>query len=167
MGSGVGTRPRAQPQPPPRTRLKERPRIVFICIGNSCRSPMAEGWARHLGKGEVEAASAGLYPLGHIAQETIQVMKEKNVSLAGQTSKGLEDINWQEVDVLVNMTRLPAPAVVPGFRGATHNWNIPDPYGESLPTYRKVRDLLEQKVEQLLAELSSSSPSGTGSPSVV
>lgn len=137
-----------------------RRRIAFVCLGNSCRSQMAEGWTRHLAAGRMEVVSAGVSPLGHITEETFAVMKEKGVSLDGQTSKGLEEIDWQQVDLLVNMTPLPSRSLVPGFRGNRLNWRVPDPFGRSLKDYRRVRDLLERKVTRLLAQLATQ-PGGT------
>ena len=59
-------------------------KILFVCIGNSCRSQMAEAWANHLGNGTVQALSAGTYPLGVITGDTYNVMSEKGLSLDGQ-----------------------------------------------------------------------------------
>ena len=137
----------------PQVKAGARTRIAFVCIGNSCRSQMAEGWVRHRAVEGIEVVSAGLTPLGYITSETAQVMKEKNVSVDGQQSKGLEAIDWKQVDVLVNMTFMPARSVVPGFSGRRVEWRVPDPFQRSLRTYRRVRDLLERRVNKLIAEL--------------
>ncbi|MGH9778930.1 MAG: low molecular weight phosphatase family protein [Candidatus Acidiferrales bacterium] len=128
-------------------------RVVFVCLGNSCRSQMAEAWARHLGAGRVEALSAGVRALGFIATETREVMAEKGVSMDGQRSKGFDAIDWPQVDVLVNMSGFPTRDVVPDFKGKCLDWKIADPYMDPLETYRSVRDLLERKVRKLLEEL--------------
>ena len=114
---------------------------------------MAEAWARHLGGGRVEAQSAGLRPLGFIASETKEVMEEKGVSMDGQRSKGLDASDWSQVDVLVNMSGLPARDLVPEFSGKRLDWKVADPYLDPLESYRSVRDLLERKVRRLLEEL--------------
>jgi protein-tyrosine-phosphatase len=132
---------------------KQHPRIVFVCLGNSCRSQMAEAWARHLGGGRVEALSAGIRPLGFIASETKEVMAEKGIRLDGQRSKGLDTIDWPTVDVLVNMSGFPARQLVPDFKGRRIDWKVADPYMDPLESYRSVRDLLERKVRRLLDEL--------------
>ena len=119
---------------------------------------MAEAWARHLGGGKVEAVSAGLHPLGFIAPETRVVMAEKGVSMDGQRSKGLDAIDWAQVDVLVNMSGLPARTLVREFKGKRLNWNVGDPYLDPLETYRSVRDLLERKVRRLLEGFDSHGP---------
>jgi arsenate reductase len=128
-------------------------RIAFVCLGNSCRSQMAEAWARHLGGDSVEALSAGLRALGFIANETKEVMVEKGISLDGQRSKNLDAIDWARVDVLVNMSGVPARPLVPEFKGKRLDWKIPDPYMDPLESYRSVRDLLERKVRTLLNDL--------------
>jgi arsenate reductase len=121
---------------------------------------MAEAWARHQARAknlEVEAMSAGMTPLGSIPPETCEVMAEKKVSLEGQESKGREAIDWEAVDVLVNLTGLPWRSVLPAFRGRVEQWDVRDPYGEPIEIYRKVRDQLERKVKRLLADLKKSS----------
>jgi len=114
---------------------------------------MAEAWARHLGAGKVEALSAGLRPLGFIASETKEVMEEKGISLDGQRSKGLNAIDWSQVDVLVNMSGFPGRDLVPEFNGKRLDWKVADPYMDPLESYRSVRDLLERKVRRLLDDL--------------
>jgi arsenate reductase len=82
----------------------QRPiKILFVCVGNSCRSQMAEAFANHLGNGKVQASSAGSAPLGTIIPETHEVMKEKGISLEGQWSKGLPDVPVAEMDAVVSM----------------------------------------------------------------
>ena len=150
---------RPKPRFVPQTDSKPRHRIAFVCVGNAARSQMAEAWARHLARAksfEVEPMSAGMTPLGSIPPETYQVMAEKKVSLEGQESKGREAIDWEQVDVLVNLTGLPWRSVVPAFRGRVEQWDVRDPYGQPIGTYRKVRDQLERKVKRLLADLKKS-----------
>ena len=60
-------------------------KVLFICVGNSCRSQMAEGFARHYGKGIIEASSAGTIPADRISSLAIEVMKEKGIDISNQT----------------------------------------------------------------------------------
>ena len=147
----------------PQVKADARTRIAFVCIGNACRSQMAEAWVRHRAVEGIEAVSAGLTPLGYITPETAQVMKEKNASVDGQQSKGLEAIDWKQVDVLVNMTFMPVRSVVPGFSGRRVEWRVPDPFQCSMRTYRRVRDLLERQVDKLIVELKQDSGGGSTS----
>lgn len=142
-------------------------RIAFVCVGNACRSQMAEAWVRHLGAGKVEAVSAGISPLGFIPDETVQVMEEKNVSLEGQRSKAVEEIHWPSVDVLVNMSPLSPDVLAPEFAGIAVEWEVNDPFGRSLRVYRRVRDELERRVKKLLDQLRKqrgTAPGSTASP---
>jgi len=147
----------------PQVKADARTRIAFVCIGNACRSQMAEAWVRHRAVEGIEAVSAGLTPLGYITPETAQVMKEKNASVDGQQSKGLEAIDWKQVDVLVNMTFMPVRSVVPGFSGRRVEWRVSDPFQCSMRTYRRVRDLLERRVDKLIVELKQDSGGGSTS----
>lgn len=131
----------------------ERPlRILFICIGNACRSQMAEAWANHFGKGKVQGFSAGTCPLGMIVAETFAVMDEKGVSLEGQCSKRLRDVALAEMDVVVGMGPEVAWHAPTGFQGRTIEWNVPDPYSRGMDFFRNVRDMIERQVLGLLAE---------------
>jgi len=127
--------------------------VLFVCVGNSCRSQMAEALANHLGKGKVRAFSAGSHPLGTILSETREVLREKGVSLDGHWSKRLDDVPLAEMDVVVGMgcdVRCPVPL---GFKGRVIEWNIPDPYARDVEFFRSVRDLIERQVKGLLSEL--------------
>jgi len=159
------SRPRPAPKAPLRPGRKKRSRVCYVCFGNSCRSQMAEAWTRHLSAGQVEAVSAGVHPLGFITPETEIVMAEKQISLDGHASKGLDDVDWEMVDVMVNMSPLPTASMVPGFSGRRVDWKVRDPFGYPLATYRRVRDDLEKRVQELLEQMKSSS-SGPVTPPV-
>ena len=64
--------------------------VLFVCVENSCRSQMAEGFARNLGEGVIEAYSAGSRPSGKINPEAIKVMQEVGIDISAQSSKGFE-----------------------------------------------------------------------------
>ena len=128
-------------------------KILFVCVGNSCRSQMAEGWANHFGKGRVQAFSAGSHPFGSIVKDTYTVMSEKGISLDGQYSKGLGDIPVAQMDVVVRMgTEVECP-VLAGFKGRVVDWNVFDPYARGVESFRNVRDMIERQVLELLADL--------------
>ena len=127
--------------------------VLFVCVGNSCRSQMAEAFANHLGNGRVRVYSAGSYPLGTIIPETHRVMEEKGITLTGQWSKGLNDVPVAEVDVVVSMGCEVVCPVPKGFKGRIVEWDIPDPYNGGIVLFRRVRDLIEQEVTGLLGGL--------------
>jgi len=125
--------------------------VVFICLGNSCRSIMAEALARHLLGEEVAAASAGINPLGFIARETLQVLAEIGVSTAGLRSKGLEEIEFPDYHLAVNLTDYSLAGLLPAtFPGRLLHRPVPDPYGGSLEDYRQTRDILYSLILQEL-----------------
>jgi arsenate reductase len=138
------------------TQSSSRPlKILFVCIGNSCRSQMAEAYANQFGDGRVQAFSAGSHPLGMIAAETYEVMREKGFSLEGQSSKGVREVPVAEMDVVVGMGCEVACPVPTDFKGRVVEWHIPDPYGHNMETFRDVRDVIERQVVALLDELAS------------
>ena len=114
---------------------------------------MAEALANHRGAGKVRAFSAGSHPLGVISRGTHEVLREKGITLEGYWSKGLRDVPISEMDVVVEMgygVTCPVPA---DFKGRLIEWNIPDPYGQDWDCFRAVRDLIENEVRTLLADL--------------
>ena len=114
---------------------------------------MAEAWANHHGKGRVRAHSAGLHPYGSIVPDTYTVMAEKGLTLDSHCSKGLGDVPLEHMDVVVGMGREVDCCLPSEFKGRKVEWNIPDPYGEGIEYFRKVRDLIEKQVLELLAEI--------------
>ena len=136
--------------------------VLFVCVGNSCRSQMAEALANHLGQGRVRAWSAGSNPLGEIAPLTFDVLKEKGISLDGHWSKGLKDVPVAEMDIVVGMGCEVVCPVPVGFKGRVIEWNIPDPYGGEIESYRSVRDLIERQVAALLEVHDQSAEDATG-----
>lgn len=128
-----------------------RQKVLFICVGNACRSQMAEALARHLAADVIEASSAGISPLGRIPDATRRVLLEKGVPTDGQSSKGVNELGMAAPDLIVNMTGIPAKALFAG-RGAV-DWDVEDPYGEDLGTYRRICEDIEERVTQLAEDL--------------
>ncbi len=126
-------------------------RILFVCIGNSCRSPMAEGFANYYGKSWVEASSAGTHPARYISRNAVTVMEEKGINIAIQCSRGLESVDWRRIDRVIALDLSIAPQVRSMALSAEFSqWIIPDPVGESLDFFRHVRDQIEEKVLDLV-----------------
>lgn len=126
-------------------------RVLFVCIENSCRSQMAEGFARRHGAGVVEVASAGSRPSGRVNADAVRVMAERGIDIASQPSKGFADLPFREVDYLVTMG---CKDVCPFFptRGQ-REWNLADPKGQPLEFFREVRDEIEREVIELIEEI--------------
>jgi protein-tyrosine-phosphatase len=124
-----------------------KPKVLFICLGNSCRSIMAEALARHRCGDHWEAASAGLHPLGYVAPETLEVLAEMGVSLAGLHSKGLSGINLREYRLLINLSDYSLRGCIPSEDAPkVLTRPAPDPFGGSLEVYRRSRDAINQIV---------------------
>jgi arsenate reductase (thioredoxin) len=124
-----------------------KPKVLFICLGNSCRSIMAEALARHRCGDRWEAASAGINPLGFVVPETLKVLAEMGVSPAGLYSKGLEDFDLTEYRLLVNLSEHSLKGrIPPAYTNRVLHRPVLDPYGGSLPVYRQSRDAIHQVI---------------------
>jgi arsenate reductase (thioredoxin) len=124
--------------------------VLFLCIGNSCRSPMAEGFARAYGSDVIEPVSAGLAPAAIIQPLTKQVMEAKNISLEDQHAKDLSQIDLQNIDLIVNMSGRPLP---PDLPVEVREWRIRDPIGCDEATYVAIRDQIEHLIMGLILDL--------------
>jgi arsenate reductase len=132
----------------------QKTKVLFICIGNMCRSPMAEGFARKLGEDVVEVFSAGIHPTGVVSEDAILMMEENGIDISRQRSNGLDEIPLDEIDVAISMTGFPAAQYLPSdFQGRVLDWDVDDPIGRPLATFRRVRDEIEERVKDLLEEL--------------
>jgi arsenate reductase (thioredoxin) len=128
----------------------KKARVLFVCIGNACRSQMAEGFARHLGGDVIEAYSAGLMPIESVPAQTRKVMIEKDAPIDDQFPKGVEVFRNAEFDLVINMSGTFLPK---GLREKERTWNVADPYGHGDGEFRQVRDELEGRVGELIADL--------------
>jgi len=136
----------------PRARLTPV-RVLFLCVGNSCRSQMAEALARHLASDVIIPSSAGVAALGHVAPLTIEVLAERGVSADGQYSKALILTDFEQAHLIVNMTGRPAKAVAPGHERKVLDWDVADPYGEDIELYRRICTEIDDRVAQLADRL--------------
>jgi arsenate reductase len=140
--------------PPPPSRLQRtRRRVLFVCIGNSCRSQMAEGFARAYGGDILVAASAGLSPAPIVQPLTRHVLAQRNISIDDQFPKGMEILTQEQFDVIINMSGEKLP-VVPG--AIIRDWPVLDPIGQPEPIYKNVAEQIEGLVMRLILELRSS-----------
>jgi protein-tyrosine-phosphatase len=122
-------------------------KVLFICLGNSCRSIMAEALVRHRCGERWDAASAGLYPLGLVAPETLTVLAELGVATVGLRSKGLDEFDLSEFHFLVNLSDRALDGRLPGVDpDRLIQRPVPDPYGASLSQYRRSRDAITQLI---------------------
>ena len=144
---------RTPAQGPSASIQRTKKRVLFVCIGNSCRSQMAEGFARAYGGDVLLAESAGLSPAAIVQPLTTQVLAERNVRIEGQFPKGIEMLSKVQFDVVVNMSGQPLP-LLPGAR--VRDWPVRDPIGQKEEIYKAVAEQIEGLVMRLILELRSS-----------
>ena len=126
-----------------------RKRLLFVCVENSNRSQMAEAFARIHGGESVEAYSAGSRPSGQINPKAIEAMKEIGYDLAQHRSKSLTEVPDIEFDFVATMGCGDECPFVRARR--REDWDIPDPKDLPPEDFRAVRDLIESKVQKVLA----------------
>ena len=128
-------------------------RVMFVCKKNSRRSQMAEGFARTLGEGKIEVASSGL-EASSVDPTTKQVMSEVGIDISNQTSKSLSNFNAKDYDVVISLcgcgVNLPEEWVL---REVFQDWQLDDPEGQSIDTFRRVRGEVKERVTQLIDSL--------------
>jgi arsenate reductase len=125
-------------------------RVLFVCIGNSCRSQMAEGFARAFGGDVMIPASAGLAPASMVAPATIRAMDERNIDLRDHFPKNLRQLGRAEFDLTVNMTGFFLPRE---FKGRIVDWEVADPVFMDYAEHCAIRDAIEELVMTLILEL--------------
>ena len=129
-------------------------KILFVCVGNSCRSQMAEGFARAFGGDLVEIKSAGTSASGVVNPEAIEAMREKGIDISTQTSDNLIDSMLEWADAVITMGCCSAGDLcTAAFAGLKEDWPIEDPLGRPSVVMERVRDEIEERVERLIADL--------------
>jgi arsenate reductase len=141
--------------------MTERPEILFLCVHNAGRSQMAAAFARALGGSQVVVHSAGSAPGEKLNPAVVEVMKEKSIDISNEAPRKLTDDMGLNADVIVTMGCGDACPVYPGKRYL--DWDLVDPAGKTVDQVRQIRDDVERRVRNLLAELlmSTSEEKGT------
>jgi protein-tyrosine phosphatase len=134
--------------------------VLFVCLGNACRSPMAESIARQLASDVLEPSSAGLYPLGRLPEPTEQTLIANGYSIKGLSSKPLRRAALEASDLVINMTGAPLEGLFAGYviedvplAERIETWTIEDPYGADPATYQRILEELESKIMLLAGRL--------------
>ena len=125
-------------------------RVLFVCIGNACRSQMAEGFARAYGSDIIVPASAGLGPATRVAPDTIEAMQEKGIDLRDHFPKSIKHLGRIEFDLVVNMSGSALPDT---FRCEVREWDVEDPIFLQYEDHCAVRDEIEKLVMNLILDL--------------
>ncbi len=131
-------------------------KVMFLCTGNSCRSQMAEGFARVLGRGGIEAHSAGLMAAG-VHPRAVAVMAEAGIDISGQRSKEIDPGLLRSMDLVITLCDHAAescPRTPPSVR--RFHWPVKDPVGASgteaeiMSEFRRARDEIRDRIERWL-----------------
>lgn len=134
-----------------------KPKVLFLCTGNSARSQMAEGYLRHIAGGKYDVLSAGISPKG-LNPLAVEAMNEIGIDISHQHSKDVRDYLGTAIQYVVTVcdhAKEQCP-IFPGTYKFLH-WGLTDPAGakgshdEKLEAFRKVRDELAQRIEQEFA----------------
>jgi len=131
--------------------MKNRPEILFLCVHNAGRSQMAAGFARTLGANRVVVHSAGSAPGETLNPAVVEVMKEKGIDITSESPRKLTDEMGLNADVIVTMGCGDACPAYPGKRYV--DWELMDPAGKDVDEVRQIRDDIERRVRNLLADL--------------
>ncbi len=126
--------------------------ILFVCIENSCRSQMAEGFARAFGEGIIEAYSAGSKPSGKVNPMAIEVMREVSIDISNNISKSFSELAVSNFDYVITMGCKDVCPIIPAYKHI--EWQIDDPKGKDIDFFRKVREDISQKVSELIKSVS-------------
>ncbi len=122
-------------------------KIAYVCVHNSCRSQMAEGCMNKLGSEVFEVYSAGTEDYPQVKPGAVEVMTEAGVDVSNQYPKLLSDIP-AELDLLITMgCNVSCPFVPTRF---SEDWGLEDPSGGPIEGFRKTRDLVKAKCEELI-----------------
>lgn len=144
--------------------MKSKPKVLFVCVENSCRSQMAEGFGRKYGNNIIETYSAGSHPSGKINPDAVAVMKEADIDISGQSSNGFSDLPVMEFDYVVTMG---CGDVCPFYPEKKYvEWDLENPKGKSIYFFRLIRDKIGEKVKSLLRQIIAESAAGVKSGSV-
>jgi len=132
--------------------------VLFVCVGNSGRSLMAEAFFEQVSK-TWTAASAGIKPDEKIHPWTVEVMKEIGINMSQRRPKLLDSEMLKEADRIVAMDSDVVKQMPPEHLLRTENWNISPLLGKRMEEVKQIRDAIKKKVQQLLTEIETSGSS--------
>ena len=125
-------------------------KVLFVCIGNCCRSQIAEGFARFLGSDLIEVASAGISPTETVSSDTIATMAEAGYDISDQFPKEIDQRSARNYDIIVNMSGFELP---PMEKPLILEWDVQDPYYEDANVFREVREHIRERVTELIEDI--------------
>ena len=127
--------------------------VLFVCVQNAGRSQMAEGFFKKYAPKEYEGISAGTMPVSEINPLAVEVMREVDIDISGQNSKEITEDMIRNSSKIVNMgcrDKVSCPTL---FLQNLLDWNIEDPKDKQIDKVREIRDEIEQRVKELVADI--------------
>jgi len=126
--------------------------VLFVCVGNSGRSQMAEAFFNNLAKGKAQAMSAGTNPASRVDPTVIELMKELGIDLTSHYPKKLTVEMLDTADKVITMG-CGVEQACPATLTETEDWGLEDPKGQPKEKIRDIRDQIRARVEKLLQEM--------------
>ncbi|HEX7142891.1 MAG TPA: arsenate reductase ArsC [Nitrososphaeraceae archaeon] len=132
---------------------KDSKTILFVCVENAGRSQMAEGFFKKYAPNGFKTLSAGTKPVSQINPIVVQAMKEVGIDISKQKSKELTDEMIRESVNVINMGCMDKNFCPTIWLPKVIEWDMEDPKGQSIEKVREIRDEIEQRVKELVAEI--------------
>ncbi len=129
-----------------------RTKVLFVCLGNACRSPMAEAIAFGVAADVIEPSSAGLTPLGRVEPMTTETLVRNGYPAAGLESKAIHFEALRAADIIVNMSGRPREIAFDD-PARVEDWLVEDPYGADAELYQRIFEDIERRVAKLADRL--------------
>ena len=127
--------------------------VLFVCVQNAGRSQMAEGFFKKYAPKEYEGISAGTMPVSEINPLAVEVMREVDVDISGQKSKEITEDMIRNSSKIVNMGCMDKVSCPTLFLQNLLDWNIEDPKDKQIEKVREIRNEIEQRVKELVADI--------------
>ncbi|MCJ7638225.1 MAG: arsenate reductase ArsC [Nitrososphaeraceae archaeon] len=132
---------------------KDDKKVLFVCVENAGRSQMAEGFFKKYAPNGFKTQSAGTKPVSQINPIVVQAMKEVGIDISKQKSKELTDEMIRDSDKVINMGCMDKNFCPTIWLPKVIEWGMEDPKGQSIEKVREIRDEIEQRVKELVAEI--------------
>ena len=126
--------------------------VLFICVGNSSRSQMAEAFFNHMGQGRARAVSAGTEPARAVDPNAVAVMAELGIDISGQSPKALTQEMVDGATRRISMG-CGVEESCPAWAQPDEDWDLDDTYHQPIEVVRRIRDQIRARVEALVKEL--------------
>jgi protein-tyrosine-phosphatase len=129
-------------------------RVMFVCIGNSCRSPMAESIAIRDAADLFESSSAGLSPLGVVQKLTLETLQRNGYPIDLLQSKAIHKEDWAAAGLVINMSGYHKQRTFPRADWQkVEDWDVEDPYGSEPAVYQRIFEDIRTRIQSLTARL--------------